>query len=90
MARNIQSLNRLKRDELPAPTVRDIATLAGVSTATVSRVVNGKLNVSPQKKQSVESTIRRTGYTPNAAAIRMDDLSVTKRRTKQTVSSPNR
>jgi DNA-binding LacI/PurR family transcriptional regulator len=87
----VQSLGRLKCDaEDMAPTVRDIATLARVSIATVSRVLNGKANVSPQTRQSVESAMRQTGYTPNVAAIRMAGLSAVKRRSKQTVSPSGR
>lgn len=61
-------------------TVRDIARLARVSIATVSRVVNGGSNVTPERRRSVEEAIRQTGFTPNAAAVRMAGLSALKRR----------
>lgn len=48
--------------------LEDIGRMAGVSRATVSRVVNGEQNVRPEVRQRVEEVIRRTGYTPNAAA----------------------
>jgi hypothetical protein len=66
--------------EHSSPTVRDIANLAQVSTATVSRVLNGKSNVSLQRRQSVKRAIEQAGYTPNLAATRLADLSAVKRR----------
>ena len=48
--------------------LEDIGRMAGVSRATVSRVVNGEQNVRPEVRERVEDVIRRTGYTPNAAA----------------------
>jgi DNA-binding LacI/PurR family transcriptional regulator len=48
--------------------LEDIGRMAGVSRATVSRVVNGEQNVRPEVRARVEDVIRRTGYTPNAAA----------------------
>jgi len=40
----------------------DLAQLAGVSTATVSRVLNGKANVSRETRQSVLSALDQLGY----------------------------
>ncbi|CAL9658337.1 HTH-type transcriptional regulator DegA [Streptomyces sp. enrichment culture] len=51
-----------------APTLEDVAREAGVSRATVSRVVNGVRNVDPGIQELVRSAIERTGYTPNRAA----------------------
>ncbi|MFF0113267.1 LacI family DNA-binding transcriptional regulator [Streptomyces prasinus] len=51
-----------------APTLEDVAREAGVSRATVSRVVNGVRNVDPGIQDLVRSAIERTGYTPNRAA----------------------
>ncbi len=42
--------------------------MAGVSRSTVSRVVNGSPNVSPEVKARVEAVITETGYQPHAAA----------------------
>ncbi|MDH6523035.1 DNA-binding LacI/PurR family transcriptional regulator [Streptomyces sp. SAI-135] len=50
------------------PTLEDVAREAGVSRATVSRVVNGVRNVDPHIQDLVRSAIERTGYTPNSAA----------------------
>lgn len=50
------------------PTLGDVAAVAGVSTATVSRVINGLPNVRPQVRAAVEDAIRQTGYRPNRAA----------------------
>ncbi|WP_431430208.1 LacI family DNA-binding transcriptional regulator [Actinophytocola sp.] len=45
-----------------------MASAAGVSRATVSRVINGSPRVSPEVKDAVESAIGRLGYVPNRAA----------------------
>lgn len=50
------------------PTMRDVAAAAGVSTATVSRVVNGGLGVEPQLARRVRSVIEQLGYRPNLVA----------------------
>lgn len=47
------------------PTIRDVATVAGVSRGTVSRVINGGHWVSPDARLAVEEAIRATGYTAN-------------------------
>ncbi|MEU1707088.1 LacI family DNA-binding transcriptional regulator [Streptomyces sp. NPDC005706] len=51
-----------------APTLEDVAREAGVSRATVSRVVNGVRNVDPAIQEVVRRAIDRTGYAPNRAA----------------------
>jgi DNA-binding LacI/PurR family transcriptional regulator len=48
--------------------IRDIANLAGVSTATVSHVINSTRFVSEEVKQKVLEVIEHNGYTPNAHA----------------------
>ncbi|ASW53051.1 LacI family DNA-binding transcriptional regulator [Plantactinospora sp. KBS50] len=50
------------------PTIRDVAREAGVSYATVSRVLNGREWVSPEAVRSVRDAIARTGYTTNPHA----------------------
>lgn len=50
------------------PTLEDVARAAGVSRATVSRVVNGVRNVDPSIQEAVRQAISVTGYTPNRAA----------------------
>jgi DNA-binding LacI/PurR family transcriptional regulator len=49
-------------------TLEAVARVAGVSRATVSRVVNDSPRVSPDVRVAVESAIRQLGYTPNRAA----------------------
>jgi DNA-binding LacI/PurR family transcriptional regulator len=50
------------------PTLEDVAREAGVSRATVSRVINGIRNVDPDIQEVVRQAIERTGYAPNRAA----------------------
>ncbi|ASN53414.1 LacI family DNA-binding transcriptional regulator [Sinomonas sp. R1AF57] len=52
----------------PTATRKDVARLAGVSTAVVSYVVNGSKNVSPATAAKVRDAIAVLGYRPNAAA----------------------
>ncbi|MBQ7839320.1 MAG: LacI family DNA-binding transcriptional regulator [Lachnospiraceae bacterium] len=49
-------------------TIYDISKMAGVSIATVSRVLNGNANVRPETKKKVLEVIEKCGYTPNAFA----------------------
>lgn len=48
--------------------IRDVAQLAGVSTATVSRVISNPDVVSPATRAAVQAAITQTGYRPNEAA----------------------
>ncbi|MCX7694781.1 MAG: LacI family transcriptional regulator [Caloramator sp.] len=48
--------------------IKDIAKLAGVSPATVSRVINGTGNVKDEKRDRVLKVLEETGYKPNALA----------------------
>ena len=48
--------------------IYDIAAKAGVSIATVSRVLNGSPNVSAKTKEKVLRVIQEEGYTPNVFA----------------------
>ena len=50
------------------PTLEDVARVAGVSRATVSRVINGIRNVDPQLHKMVWDAVDRTGYVPNRLA----------------------
>ncbi|WP_028274739.1 catabolite control protein A [Atopococcus tabaci] len=49
-------------------TIYDVAREAGVSMATVSRVVNGNPNVKPTTRKKVLDVIERLDYRPNAVA----------------------
>lgn len=49
-------------------TIYDVAREAGVSMATVSRVVNGNPNVKPSTRKKVSDVIDRLNYRPNAVA----------------------
>lgn len=46
-------------------TIKDVAREAGVSVATVSRVLNGSTNVSESSTRLVRDTIERLNYSPN-------------------------
>lgn len=48
--------------------IKDIAKTAGVSTATVSRVLGDKPNVRPELRDKVLEVVQRLNYTPNRAA----------------------
>lgn len=53
------------------PTIKDVAREAGVSTVTVSRVVNDSPQVQPETRVRVERAMRELGYLPNLAARSM-------------------
>jgi DNA-binding LacI/PurR family transcriptional regulator len=55
-------------DDRRAPTIRDVARRAGVSAATVSRVLNELPLVTPDTRDRVERAIRTLGYRPSRAA----------------------
>ncbi len=50
------------------PTLEDIAKIAGVSRATVSRVVNNHPNIRESVRERVQQVIDEVGYHPNIAA----------------------
>ena len=49
-------------------TIKDIARMAGVSVATVSRAINNPGIVTPAKLKAVEAVLARVNYIPNNAA----------------------
>ena len=48
--------------------IQDVARHAGVSTATVSYIINNKKSVSAETRKRVERSIKELGYKPNAIA----------------------
>ena len=53
---------------MPRPTIDDVASLAGVSIKTVSRVVNREPNVRDATREKVEKAIAQLDYSPNPSA----------------------
>lgn len=51
-----------------SPTIADVAQAAHVSPMTVSRVINGEVNVRESTRTKVQAAIARLGYVPNPAA----------------------
>ncbi|MDY2713405.1 MAG: LacI family DNA-binding transcriptional regulator, partial [Candidatus Faecivivens sp.] len=49
-------------------TIYDVAREAGLSIATVSRVINGKGGVTPKSERKIRAAIERLGYIPDASA----------------------
>jgi len=60
--------NRLDNGNGRGATLEEVARVAGVSRATVSRVVNGNPRVNPDVRRAVERAVDRLGYVPNPAA----------------------
>ncbi len=54
-----------------AVTIKHVASDAGVSLQTVSRVINNEPNVRPAMKERVQASIDKLGYVPSIAAQRM-------------------
>ncbi|KFI93051.1 LacI family transcriptional regulator [Bifidobacterium saguini DSM 23967] len=51
-----------------APSIKDVAALAGVSVPTVSRYLNMPERVSETKRQAIAQAVSKLGYRPNAIA----------------------
>jgi DNA-binding LacI/PurR family transcriptional regulator len=49
-------------------TIKEVASAAGVSTQTVSRVINDRPDVSPETRKRVQEVIDQLGYQPSALA----------------------
>jgi LacI family transcriptional regulator len=62
------SSDRRQRDGGGRPTIQDVAELAGVSIATVSRVLNSHPDVSPATRAQVLKHVSRLGYVSNRMA----------------------
>lgn len=54
----------------PPLTIREVAQRAGVSTATVSRVLSGQMVVSEELTDRVQSAVQELGYRPNRVTRR--------------------
>ncbi|CAN5860372.1 LacI family DNA-binding transcriptional regulator [soil metagenome] len=54
-----------------ATTIKDVARVAGVSVATVSRALNGLANVTPQTREHVMSVVAQLRFVPSSAAQSM-------------------
>jgi DNA-binding LacI/PurR family transcriptional regulator len=50
------------------PTIYDVARHAGVSTATVSRALNGTGQIAPATRATIEAAVEELGYRPNTIA----------------------
>ena len=56
------------RQKTARATIKEVASVAGVSTQTVSRVMNERPDVSPETRKRVQEVIRELGYRPSALA----------------------
>lgn len=54
-------------------TIKEIANLAGVSTATVSRVINGKNDVSEQTRDLIQRLIQENSFKPKVSVASQND-----------------
>ncbi|TFD99762.1 LacI family DNA-binding transcriptional regulator [Jeotgalibacillus salarius] len=59
-------------------TIKDVALKAGLSQATVSRVINNHPYVSEDKKQAVQKAMVELGYVPNSSAQRLRNIKTKK------------
>ena len=56
------------REVISIATIRDVSKLAGVSVATVSRVINKKGYVSKETEENILNAMKMLNYTPNDVA----------------------
>jgi DNA-binding LacI/PurR family transcriptional regulator len=64
----VSGRDRPQWTELSRPTLEQVARRAGVSRATVSRVVNGSTRVAEPIREAVRRAVAELGYVPNPAA----------------------
>ena len=70
-------------------TVKEIATMSGVSTATVSRVLNGKDDVSKDTRELIQKIIQQNSYRPKVVvAAQKDNIGVFISNDKTELSNP--
>ena len=65
-------------------TIYDIARLSGFSPKTVSRVINGGVNVKEETYQAIQKVIEELSYIPNAYAKNLKAISDKERPTTST------
>ena len=70
----MSSASPTKGNRLDQPTIAQIAAQAGVSAPTVSKVINGRSDVSLQTRQRVEAAIREHGYERTTRPVRSAPL----------------
>ncbi|WP_137936595.1 LacI family DNA-binding transcriptional regulator [Chitinivorax sp. B] len=58
-------MNKYSNISTHAPTLEDVAKLAGVSTSTVSRFLNGAVPVSEKRRKRIQSAVEALQFTPN-------------------------
>ena len=68
-------------------TIKEVASVAGVSTQTVSRVINERPDVSPETRKRVQEVIKALSYQPSALARRNNSVSSGKYTTSATHKS---
>src|SRR5690349_11853996 len=56
------------RQKVLRANIKDVASVAGVSMQTVSRVLNERPDVSPETRKRVKDVIKQVGYRPSALA----------------------
>lgn len=56
------------RQKTVRATIKEVASVAGVSTQTVSRVINERPDVSPETRRRVQEVIKELSYQPSALA----------------------
>jgi len=69
----------VSRPRTERPTLAEVADAAGVSRATVSKVLNGRHDVSPQTRSRVELLLDEHAYVRRSAARGADAPAVTAR-----------
>ncbi|WP_062217874.1 LacI family DNA-binding transcriptional regulator [Streptomyces sp. NBRC 109706] len=57
-----------RAEERRAATLSDVASLAGVSSSTASKALNGRGNLRPETRDRVAEAARKLGFQPNEAA----------------------
>ena len=66
--RSREERNAILRRRRSRPTITDVARAAGVSTGTVSHVLNGSRAVGAERREQVMRAIKALGYVPNIMA----------------------